>query len=688
MPYIARTSELPDLALNGGLVDPRAGQQPSFGKRMVCRDVTDFIANATKSSPSVLRHGRTGARHTNWSTPCTKAASEYHAKLDRILAHSRDIKLPLAGKDSEMPVSDLVPGLVISGGLSRSPAFDCLPVVSHWADRKDETSAEDPDATVRLSSTWCTTHVLGEGATMSYPLGAPCWSLKTHGIGPVKAGSSKFSQQYLPETDTLVTTVNLARRHDTTQTSGVIGAVTSISWMRNARVADAVDCATGLLADAATLLTARDKVITTGVTQRLPFAEVRRAELPAWCSARKPLPPKLSGVALSSDRAVADLLSAEDCEGPLLNTSIFSMALGYNRGVYGGSISGLWAIMDSAFVLDYSVGVKNAAMADSLSAAFAEVAAVAEESVSAGPHINDIRIVKGCDYACLRQKTIIEDAHPVPSRPCIVVWDDLARLARYKLADAVFCHVYYDAGGGEQMAAIAGLGCVVHDWIDLGADIACAEVSNIIPTLTGASLEEEPLLEIYSRLLGSMIWYRDNDPYNPAALCILFTHWWQLANCRHRPITLLGRTDLSAGAGIAATIPDGRPELEHFRASGTKVERGERPLASAEARLQSVLSSHPLPETRAVIELLVEPVLAYVRGADSIPAESEYVGAVLAAEVAYPHEQKVIELWDLAIIMWECGAIWAAGVAGLCYTHTGNSNCDRARDDLADTTWS
>jgi hypothetical protein len=63
------------------------------------------------------------------------------------------------------------------------------------------------------------------------------------------------------------------------------------------------------------------------------------------------------------------------------------------------------------------------------------------------------------------------------------------------------------------------------------------------------------------------------------------------------------------------------------------------------------------------------------------------VGAVLAAEVAYSQDEKIVQLWDLAIVMWECGAFWAAGVAGLCYTHTGNANCDRARDDLTDDAW-
>lgn len=196
------------------------------------------------------------------------------------------------------------------------------------------------------------------------------------------------------------------------------------------------------------------------------------------------------------------------------------------------------------------------------------------------------------------------------------------------------------------------------------------------------------MAEVYSRLVGAMIWYRDNDPYNPAALCLLFTHWWQLANCRHRPITLLGRTDLGVSAGIAATTPDVRPSLEHFRACGTKIERGEHPVSKAEVRFQALLSSDLLPETRAIADVLVKPVLAYMRGAADLPSESDFVGIVLSAELAYPHGQKILELWDLAIVMWECGALWAAGMAGLTYTHTGNSNCDRARYDLSATTWS
>ncbi|RAK81989.1 uncharacterized protein BO72DRAFT_474218 [Aspergillus fijiensis CBS 313.89] len=589
MPYSARTESLPDAVISGGLVDPRAEEQPSFSTRMSCRDATDFMSNIKRSSPMISRHKPGGKSNPG------------------------------------QPLSDLVPGLVISGGRSRSPAFDGLPVVSHWGDRTGEASAADPAATVCLTSTWFTSHVLGEGSTMQCPLGAPCWSLKTHGIGPVEAGSS------------------------------VLTAAANISWGRNTRVADAVDCALELLADAAVLLAARNKVISTGVTERLPFAAVHAAPMPTWCVARKPLPPKLSGVALSLDPATTEVLAAENCVGPLLNTSIFSMAVGYNRGVYGGSISGLWAIMDSAFVLDYSIGKNSPAMAEKLAGAFADVAATAEAAVSAGPHITDIRVVKGCNYACLHQKTIIEDTATVVSRPCMVVWDDLARLARYKLADAVFCHVYYDSGGGEQMAAMAGLGCVV-----------------------------------YSRLVGAMIWYHDHDPYNPAALCILFTHWWQLANCRHRPITLLGRTDLSVEAmAIAATIPTARPSLEHFRACGTPVERGEGAFAAAEARFNALLASNPLAQTRRVADLLVRPVLAYVRGTDDhLPLENEYVGAVLAAEIAYPQDQKIRELWDLAIVMWECGALWAAGVAGLCYTHSGQSNCDRAREDLSDCTWS
>ncbi|KAF4586049.1 hypothetical protein GQ602_005354 [Ophiocordyceps camponoti-floridani] len=681
MPYVARVTKLPHMALTGGLVDPGATRQQTFGKRMACRDVKDFVSTPECSSPLDPAH-----TEINGNLGSCRLSSLSQISINNAL---KQMKLPPLKEGSDQAISDLVTKPAVSGGLSRSPASDCLPVISHWADRTKESSAQDSNATIRFRSTWRKINVSAEGATVGSADGAPAWLLRSHDMGPVESGSSKFSQQYDDISQTLVTTVALPRRLDTPQTGGVVEACASISWIRNARVADAVDCAAGCLSDAAVLLAARNRVVKSGTAEHLPFAEVRTVEMPSWCSARKPLPPKLSGVAISLDAATVGIMEREECEGPLLNASIFSMALGFDRGVYGGSISGLWAIMDSAFVFDYSVGFADAEMANSLSGAFDEVTAAAETSVSTGPHITDIRIVKGCNYGCLRQKTRIEDSFPVSSRPCVVVWNDIGRLARYKLADAAFCHVYYDAGGGEAMAAITGLGCVIHDWIDLGADISCAEVSNIIPSLTQGSLDEKPLAEVYSRLLGAVIWYRDNDPFNPAAVSILLVHWWQLSNCRHRTVALVGRTDMGREAGIAATMPEGRPSLQHFCAQGTEVERGNGPFSRAEARFERFLSSDTLPETRTVAEKLVGPVLDYVRGtADSLPAENEYLATVLSAELAYPQERKIMELWELLVIMWECGAMWATGVASLCYTHVGDSNCDRARRDLCDVTWS
>lgn len=321
MPYIARVDELPEIALRGGLVDPRADHQHSFNKRISCRDVTDFISNTAEVSPLELRDKKAAARHS----------VDNKSRLYKILARTNELNRPFSVRGAEQPISDLLPGMVVSGGLSRSPAFDCIPVVSHWGDRTDEFSAEDPNATVSLTSTWNTVHVRGEGAVRDSPHGAACWALKTHGISPIEPGTPKFRQQYDSENDTLTTTVNLARRADTDLTKGVLGAASSISWLRNARVADAVDCAVGLLADSSVLLQARDKVVTTGKTERLDFAEVRQVEMPTWATARKPLAPKLSGVADSTDQVTDDLFAAELCEGPVINCSIFSMSLGYNR---------------------------------------------------------------------------------------------------------------------------------------------------------------------------------------------------------------------------------------------------------------------------------------------------------------------------------------------------------------------
>ena len=127
MPYIARTRALPEPALRGGLVDPRADHQTTFGKRMACRDVSDFLSNTTELSPLELRHHKVGAGHTSSNVWRREPASECQAKLDKILTRSNEIRLPSAAKVEEsgyrpvdQPLSDLVPGLVVSGGLSRS----------------------------------------------------------------------------------------------------------------------------------------------------------------------------------------------------------------------------------------------------------------------------------------------------------------------------------------------------------------------------------------------------------------------------------------------------------------------------------------------------------------------------------------------------------------------------------------
>ncbi|KAJ5099911.1 hypothetical protein N7532_006912 [Penicillium argentinense] len=370
----------------------------------------------------------------------------------------------------------------------------------------------------------------------------------------------------------------------------------------NARVADAVDCAVGLLADAAILLEARDKVITTGKNEVLDFGE-------------------LSGVADSPDKATDDFFATESCEEPLINSSIFAMSMGYNRGRhYGGSISGLWAIMKSAFIFGYSIGTDTSAMSDRLSFVFAEVTASAEASASAGPHIDEIRIVKGCNYGCLRQKTIIEDNDPVDSSPCMVVGNDLDRFAATSWPT-------------PSSATSTTTLVVVSRWPPLPVLTVSATTGFILVLMWCAV---KTLAELYARMIGSMMWYRNNDAYNPAALCLLNTHWWQLANCRHRPVTLLGRTDHGVAAAIAPIILEGRPELEHFRASGTRVEHSEDPFSSAENRLKDLLASKYLPETRSVVGAPGQPGYRLLRGGDSLPSKSKYVGNVLTAQLAYP----------------------------------------------------
>ncbi|KAG8410552.1 hypothetical protein J3459_017087 [Metarhizium acridum] len=236
---------------------------------------------------------------------------------------------------------------------------------------------------------------------------------------------------------------------------------------------------------------------------------------------------------------------------------------------------------------------------------------------------------------------------------------------------------------------MVGTGCAVHDLIDIGPDVSCGEISNIIPSLTRGDLSLEALWSVYVGVIAAVEWYAKNDPFNTGALAILFTHWWQLDNLRHRTVALMSRIAPSAEYAVCPEKLLLAPTLSTFTSqNGVTYNTGQLVMDSQRVELDRIEESG-FKDLQGVITRLVRPVLDFADGRDSrLPVEATYCADVLEACLSRKHSEKIRLMWRLMLVMWKCGAMWNVVLASTQYTHQGFTNCDRGRDDYKDKTWS
>jgi hypothetical protein len=248
--------------------------------------------------------------------------------------------------------------------------------------------------------------------------------------------------------------------------------------------------------------------------------------------------------------------------------------------------------------------------------------------------------------------------------------------------------VWYDCPGDEASLVMVGMGCAIHDLIDIGPDVSCGEISNIIPSLTKGDLSLEALWSVHVGVVAALEWYATNDPLNPAALAILFTHWWQLDNLRHRTVALMSRIEPCAEYAVCPETLTSSPTYDTFtHQNGLSYKVGQTIIDEQRAELDRIENLN-FQDVQGVIKALVRPVLEYADGRSTcLPIEVTYCADVLEACLSRQHSEKVMLLWQLMLIMWKCGAMWMVVLASTQYSHHGLTNCDRGRDDYNETTW-
>lgn len=722
--YESKDWHLPALA-TGGSVSNLDRKQAIFLDDIDSDDSQTF-ARAVQSAPPALSKSSI-IRELKCAGSCKSPEGSCIASLQNLVSQattaaetvaqtwSQNLKNKVDGTSTKPFVPQvLFPGTQYCGGCSRSPAWDAIELPSQWFPRQDQrrragvtrvsttnlSKLLDGPATLGfvLTERWVSKKVRKLDGTISHSAVSAAWTLVQADIQclPEAEKSETWAEQSLePFANESGGTEAMFRYQGHIPVLGcpqdeLAYQMFAIGLLRNARVLSNVMCSVELYQTAAKLLGMRDSTMASGLDTHLGGlrTSIKAAKFPKLLL-RGPLPPKLSGYATCPTDAYNALCDREKLKGGMRNTSLFAMALGYDRGVYGGSIAGLWALMDSSFMFDYSTGTFNTHLAEKISNTFAVVRGHDTGNVELNDHLLDIVTVVGCNFTALKAKAALEDSRQsLQSQPCVAIWDDLAALSRYRLADAVFCHVWYDCPGDEASLAMVGTGCAVHDLIDIGPDVSCGEISNIIPSLTRGDLSFEALWSVHVGVIAAVEWYAENDPFNTGALAILFTHWWQLDNLRHRTVALMSRVAPSPEYAVCPEKLCSAPTFTTFTSDNRLTyQTGQLILDNQRVELDRI-EEQGFEDVQGVIKRLVRPVLDFADGKDSrLPIEVTYCADVLEACLSRKHSEKIRLMWRLMLVMWKCGAMWNVVLASTQYTHQGFTNCDRGRDDYTETTW-
>ncbi|KAF0531190.1 hypothetical protein F8M41_011890 [Gigaspora margarita] len=83
---------------------------------------------------------------------------------------------------------------------------------------------------------------------------------------------------------------------------------------------------------------------------------------------------------------------------------------------------------------------------------------------------------------------------------------------------------------------VIGFATVLHDLVDFGYDVCVKESSNTFLTMTDGKIDIESVKKGYIRMANGLQYVLEKYRYDACGLTFLSTHFWQLANGRHRVV--------------------------------------------------------------------------------------------------------------------------------------------------------
>lgn len=191
---------------------------------------------------------------------------------------------------------------------------------------------------------------------------------------------------------------------------------------------------------------------------------------------------KGDGVGQVQSAEMAKIFQAFEARGIMRNTCVYSLSCAIDFFVYGGAYGGVWSMQDTQFLYDYAIGSRPDCDAE-LQAIRNRCVKVASGAVH--KYVGDGVTLKFANYVQIKFKMKTEEAARSAGKKAqgYVVWDDLKAMCAFRCTDGVFASGLYDSRGDVTSVLILGALVAVHDFIDLGYDMASGEIGNIVPSL-------------------------------------------------------------------------------------------------------------------------------------------------------------------------------------------------------------
>ncbi|CAG8760548.1 40590_t:CDS:2 [Gigaspora margarita] len=244
---------------------------------------------------------------------------------------------------------------------------------------------------------------------------------------------------------------------------------------------------------------------------------------------------KGDGVPMMNSKAWNTMFPSDSLKGISKSPMSVANSIVYNNIVYGNELGRLMGPVDNLFLYDYAVESREDNVNAWLSGARNKISLLYKQMtpLQAASTLGNVM-----GYEMIKAKCRVEEASRRYSQinKKMAVWKDLRAMLHYRVVDAAFVKIVPFTMLTVDETDVIGFATVLHDLVDFGYDVCVKESSNTFLTITDGKIDIDSVKKGYIRMANGLQYVLEKYRYDACGLTFLSTHFWQLANGRHRVV--------------------------------------------------------------------------------------------------------------------------------------------------------